>query len=699
MNPPFFNFFTMIASLLHRFIKFTCILILLVHTSHAQDRPVNLMPLPAQMEWNDGSFLIQKDFSISLQGSYHKRLEQEATRFLRRLDNRTGRFFHQHLVKGEKSRASMVIAVARPGKVQLHEDESYELTVSSGRILLKANSDIGAIRGLETLLQLTSSSKDGYYFPELTISDKPRFAWRGIMLDVARHFMPMDVVLRNLDAMAAVKLNVLHLHLSDDQGFRFESTNFPQLTSLGSDGLFYTREDLKKIIDYADQRGIRVIPEIDVPGHATAILVAYPELGSKDTTYVLQRNSGIFDPTLDPSEDEVYRFLETLFAELAAIFPDPFFHIGGDENLGKHWDSNPGIQQFMSAKGLATNHELQAYFNIRLQKILEEYGKRTMGWEEIMTPDMPRTALIHSWKGEWEGVPAKKSLYQAAKAGYETILSNGYYLDLMFSAASHYQVDPAPSDAPLTPEERKRILGGEMCMWSELVVPATIDSRLWPRAAAVAERLWSPERIMDVKEMFRRLDVISLQLEEHGLTHIKNREMMMRNLVKGREVEPLRVLANVAEPLEGYTRNPAGTMYSVFSPYTLFADIALADAPDALVFSELVGAYMKDRDTLAKQDIICWLELWKKNHAALTAALMEKAPALQEIESLSEHLSQAAIIGLAVLTEEQTAEFYISARATLKEARAQGGRTELAVIDPIEKLLDIHDKTGIGALR
>ncbi|MTI38784.1 beta-N-acetylhexosaminidase [Fulvivirga lutimaris] len=667
-----------------------CGILLLSSTLNAQQTQYYHMPMPANIKAGNGKLLIDKNFSISLEGRYDERLTKEASRFLRRLDQKSGRFFIQHKVTGETENAELVISVSQPGEIKLHEDESYSITVSPTKIDLKAKTDLGAIRGLETLLQSIEVEEGNYYFKSLIINDNPRFAWRGLMLDVSRHYMPMDVIYRNLDAMAAVKLNVLHLHLSDDQGFRFQSKTFPKLTEVASDGLYYTHQELRDIISYADQRGIRVMPEIDVPGHATAMLVAFPELGSKDTTYTLERYAGIFDPTLDPTKDEVYVFLKALFEEMSTIFTDDFFHIGGDENMGKHWTESKSIQEFKKKHNLADNHDLHTYFNLRLQKVLAELGKRTMGWEEIMTTKMPKSAVIHSWRGENEGTAARKSLNEAAKSGYETILSNGYYLDLMYSTADHYLVDPIPEGSELSDEEKKRILGGEMCMWSELVVPETIDSRLWPRAAAIAERLWSPGSVNDVDDMYRRLEIIGLELEELGLKHYTARSVILRKLTKGHDITPLRTLVEVVEPMKGYTRNPGGTMYATYSPFSLWADAATADAKVAREFNNNVNLYLAgnfDAKGLAEQ-----LTLWKKNHTKVLS-LIERSPVLLEIKELSENLSITATIGLEAIAFIEKdialpAKWYETSKKSLEAALENGGRTELQVISGIKMLVN-----------
>jgi len=234
------------------------------------------------------------------------------------------------------------------------------------------------------------------------------------------------------------------------------------------------------VIAYARDRGIRVVPEFDVPGHTTSWLVGYPDLASAPGPYRIERNWGVFDPTMDPTRDSTYQFLDAFIGEMAALFPDPFFHIGGDEVTGKQWKASARIRAFMRKNGLKSVENLQAYFNRRLQKIVAQHGKRMEGWDEILDPDLPKDIVIQSWRGH-------KSLSEAARHGFSSILSAGYYLDHMEPAPTLYAVDPLDNDAAsLTNEERDRILGGEVAMWGEFVSPENVDSRIWPRAALVA---------------------------------------------------------------------------------------------------------------------------------------------------------------------------------------------------------------------
>ena len=651
---------------------------------------LNLMPWPKEIKMGNGQFTITPDFSIEVNQKPSKRIEIATTKFLRRLSERTGVFLKNGFAfyNSKTNNPLLIINYNRIGKLQINEDESYQLIITPTKILINATTDIGVIYALETLLQTTDSTQNSFYFPELSINDAPRFTWRGLMIDAARHFMPVDVIKRNLDAMASVKMNVFHWHLSDDQGFRFESKTHPELQQLASDGLYYTQNQIKDIVTYASDRGIRVIPEIDVPGHATAILTAFPEIASKDTTYTLERNSGIFNPTLDPTNEKTYKILGDLFSEMANLFPDNYFHIGGDENEGKDWDANKKIQEFKKEHHLKTNHDLQTYFNIRLEKMLAKHGKRLMGWEEIMTSNMPTSALIHAWKGSNEGQPAGQSLIDAAKKGYNTILSNGYYLDLMLPASSHYLVDPFPKNSKLTPEEAKRILGGEATMWSELVTPLTIDSRIWPRAAAIAERFWSPSTVNDVSFMYKRLPIINFRLEELGCTQIKNKEVILRNISNNQSTESLQQLTDIFEPVKVYTRNENGTEYKTFSPFTLLADACTADAPDGLILSNLTENYLVSHSEETKEQLLKLFYKWGNNYN-LFLRINERNPILNNIEPISKNLSEISNLLIELLTTNNVKsikkQVIINQFNELKKPRLD---VEFSSINSIKKLIE-----------
>lgn len=612
----------------------------------------NLMPWPKTISENNQVFKLNKQLDISIDGPQSERVYNAATHFLRRISGRTGLFLETGFPKSfsENSKAAIKISYQKVDDLNINTIESYNLKVDENGVNLNALTDIGILRGLETLLQLTTNDASSYYFPGVAIADEPRFVWRGLMIDVSRHFQPVDVLKRNLDAMAAVKMNVFHWHLVDDQGFRIESKIYPQLTEHASDGLFYTQEQIKDVVAYASNLGIRVVPEIDVPGHGSAILTAFPNLGSKPGyVYSIERNSGVFDPTLDPTNEETYVFLENLFTEVVPLFPDAYFHIGGDENEGKHWDENKDIQKFKKEHGLKTNHDLQTYFNIKLEKILHKLGKNLVGWDEILTSTMPTSAVIHSWRGVSDGLPNGSTLIEAAKKGYKTILSNGFYIDRMESIETHYLNEPI-GDIELTAEETARILGGEATMWSELTTSLTIDSRIWPRTIAIAERLWSQKEINDVENMLKRIKPVSFRLEELGITHIKNRDVILRNISNNQDINALLTLQKICEPLKMYSRNKGGTEYQTYSPFTLFADACTADAEDAVAFNKLVKQHVKEATPEIKIAIQTYITKWSKNHDDFTKLTVN--PILSELEPLSKNLSEASKIILQILNKE-----------------------------------------------
>ncbi|MBT5425578.1 MAG: family 20 glycosylhydrolase, partial [Bacteroidetes bacterium] len=361
--------------------------LLSIHT-HAQ-----LMPVPYSTEPGIGKFQINAGFSVSVAGNVSEFVYDRADDFLRRLNGRTGIFIGQERIRkgmSQPATVSLKIFSKEAGELALGMNESYELRITPDLISLNAVSSYGIIRGLETLLQLLEADPEGYFFNAVTVKDKPRFPWRGLLIDPARHWLPVDVILRNIDGMAALKMNVLHLHLTEDQGFRIESKAYPKLHELGGEGDYYSQEQIKEIIRYAADRGIRVVPEFDIPGHATSWLVGYPELATVQQEYSIEREWGIMNPVLDPTKERTYEFLDTFLTEMAGLFPDAYMHIGGDENNGKHWNQSAHITKFKEENNIKDNHELQALFNKRLHKILSKNGKMMVGWDEIQHPDIPK---------------------------------------------------------------------------------------------------------------------------------------------------------------------------------------------------------------------------------------------------------------------------------------------------------------------
>ena len=515
-----------------------------------------LMPLPSSFTRGEGALTVTpaggsgSTFTYRYDQTHDARLEAAVKRAVLQLDRTCGGDVLRSTVDHPDSATpSLTISVAKPSEpVQtINEDESYQLSVTPQGARLTAATDLGAMHGLETILQLATNEHGACVLPAVTISDTPRFRWRGFMVDVSRHFEPVSVIKRTLDGMAAAKLNVFHWHLSDDQAFRSESKKFPKLTELGSDGQFYTQDEMREVVAYARARGIRVVPEFDMPGHSTSWILAYPGLSPEAHITQLPIVYGTPTAVLDPTLESTYKFINTLVEEMGKIFPDEYFHIGGDEVQGKAWLSDPHIAEFMKKKGFTSAAELQAHFNQRLEGILKKHNKKMIGWDEILNPALPKTIVIQSWRGE-------ASLADGARQGYQGILSAPYYLDAQKTSAEMFLADPVPSDTTMTADEQKLILGGEVCMWAEQLNSETVDSRVWPRTMAVAERFWSPQSDRDISDMYRRLRINSLKLEDVGLQHIGGPEMLRRDLLRERHPEALDVLASVLEPVSFHER-------------------------------------------------------------------------------------------------------------------------------------------------
>ena len=537
-------------------------------TSQANDL---LLPKPKSVQFAADGLPVQPNLSIALATSHSPRLQAATLRFLKRMEDKTGTPLPRSVA--DAGSGTIVLDVAGDGEAVQGpgEDESYSLEVTPASVRLKAATTVGAIHGLETVLQLTQPAPNGYVIQAATVQDSPRFRWRGLMIDCVRHFEPLDVLRRNIDAMAAVKLNVFHWHLTDDQGFRIESKVFPKLTELGSDGKFYTQAEARELVQYARDRGIRVVPEFEMPGHSAAWLVAYPELNSGTQPTGIRREFGISDTALDPTREETYTFIDRFLTEMVTVFPDPYLHIGGDETPAPDWKTNPRIVAFMQAHNLKDKEALQAYFNTRVLKTVTKLDRKMVGWDEIMHPDLPKDVVIQSWRGQ-------ESLAKGAQMGFQGVLSQPYYLDAMKPASVHYLADPIPADTKLSPQQQELILGGEVCMWAEQIDERTVDSRVWPRAAAIAERFWSPQNVRDVVDMYHRLDATSLELETLGLKHLTSEDAGLRSLAGTQQISALRIFAQAFEPVPFYNRYEQQHT-SQLTPLTSFVDAVVPDPP------------------------------------------------------------------------------------------------------------------------
>lgn len=624
-----------------------------------------LMPLPAGLIQHTGALVINAEFSISLAHCSDPVAAGAAERLRRNLCAKTG----IPISAGSAASSAPTLDV-QCGRAAA--DESYTLRIAPAHAELQAVGPLGVLRGMATILQLAGPAPVGFAIPAVEISDRPRFPWRGLMIDVARHFVSTATLKRQIDAMEAVKLNVLHLHLSDAQAFRVESRVYPKLHELGSGGEYYTQDEVRDLVSYARDRGIRVLPEFDVPGHSKSWLVAYPALASRDMRYKLGEDAEARHATLDPTRKETYGFLDALFGEMSALFPDRCFHIGGDEVSGRDWTANPSIQAFMKQKGIRTNRELQGLFTNRVHDILTRHGKTMVAWDEVLHPGLPRDVVVQSWRG---------SRMQALSAidGHETLVSAGYYLDWLLPAEFHYGIDPLDTTGwgvtekelqpvrnsslgavfgeavidqptPMNAEQQSRIRGGEAAIWSEIVTDEIVETRVWPRAAAIAERLWSPASVQDIDSMYRRLAILDSDLEMLGLRHRQNSRRMLERLWPA-DPEPLHVLASALGPVRFYgrllARSRAG---NAEAPLNGFADAIPPESLPACEFNEMVKRMFENGDTAPaiRPAVRARLLAWQRNHAAVTE-IGKRSAAIAPLVPLSADLTELSAAALASL--------------------------------------------------
>jgi hexosaminidase len=568
--------------------------------------------------------------------------------------------------------STMQISTSAKTLMKVGVDESYKLTVGENHINLTSANTIGALRGLQTLIQLCSLDGEGYYLPCVSISDFPRFQWRGLMIDVARHFISADEIKRNIDAMATVKMNILHWHLTDDEGFRVESKLFPMLQAKGSNGDFYTLAQLKEIVQYAADRGIIIVPEFDMPGHSQSWFAGYPEFASRPGPYrpgpraqwmnehpdpKRPKTGGpasvvndLEAPTFDATNEKVYKFLNRFLGEMATIFPGEYVHIGADENNGLAWKLNPEIVEWMAKHKMQSTDDLQRYFVSRVYDILKKHHKQMVGWEEIYNDQLPKDAIVHKWIPPYldKFVKSHGTAEEFATHGYGTIVSEGFYLDIFMPASFHY------NNPIMMQGASSKILGGEGAQWAEMIDNDNISLRVWPRLGAIAERLWSPASINDVDDMYRRLFVLNEQLSQQGLLNVYNYERGLNHIVDKQNVPYLKTLTDVLTPINGYLKamwnmKKSPAMGYQTTPLTSVSDFIACDSETQKKFRVLVKAYLESHDKNDEEKIRAYLLAWQTNNAHLEP-LFPGNRRLIEIQEQSKNLALAATMGLEALS-------------------------------------------------
>ena len=622
--------------------RFFFVALLVLGAGRSSAQVASLLPVPQSVRERDSRFVVDSTLRFVITGFRDGRLHRAIDRTISRLEQRTGQPL-AHRRDASSGEGAVVVEVVRAGgAVQgVDEDEGYVLDISAGGMALRAETVVGAMRGLETLLQLVSNDSSSFFLPGLTITDAPRFPWRGLLVDASRHFMPVDQIKRTLDGMSMVKLNVLHWHLSDDQGIRVESRRFPKLHLLGSDGLYYTQAQIRDVVAYARDRGIRVVPEFDMPGHSTAWFVGYPQYSAQRAPIAIRREWGGADAIFDPTREATYTFIARFIAEFVPLFPDAYWHIGGDEVEGKHWDSNPRIVAWRKRHGLRDNDALQAHFNKRLSKILAAHGRRMVGWDEVLHPDLPPNTVVQSWRGT-------QYLADAATRGFSGLLSAPWYLDHIKPAADYYVADPVPLFDGLTAAQQRLILGGEACMWSEYITAESADSRIWPRLGAVAERLWSPREVTDVGSLYNRLDILAGRLEAMGLRVQSHSARLLRKLAPGLDVTPIESLFTAVQP-PSFGQSTNGKMMNQRDPLSRLVDAARPDPPGRWMTERLVRRLaLNAADTPARDSLAVLFAAWV-NLQPSVARLGALSPTLAQALPVNNALARVASIGLEAL--------------------------------------------------
>lgn len=532
-----------------------CCLITSVTFSQQANEGIAVIPEPVSVTKTSGQFVLPE--KVSIEASSRPEMKQVVAFLKDRLSVTASNVTVANTLPTAAIRLLLNnTADNRIGK------EGYTLSVTPKNIVIKANEPAGLFYGVQTLVQLfpkeiesaTPVKNVKWQVPCVTITDYPRFGWRGLMFDVSRHFFTKEDVKKYIDDMVRYKFNLLHLHLADDEGWRIEIKGLPKLTEVGAwsvkkvgyfgafsppapdeprnYGGFYTQDDIKELVQYAKDRFVNILPEIDVPGHSLAAVVSYPELSCTPGAdkYVVRSGEqimdwskgappiGLVDNTLCPANEKVYDFLDKVMTQVAALFPFEYIHVGGDECPKNYWEKSSEIKALMQKEGLKNMEEVQSYFEKRLEKIVESKGKKFMGWDEILEGGLAPNAAVMSWRGIKGGIAAAKMKHEVvmspttfAYLDYmqgDSLIEPRIYATLRLSKA--YQFEPVPDSV-----DAKYILGGQGNLWSEQVYNMRhAQYMLWPRAFALSESLWSPKEkknwnnfFSKVEDHFERFDI------------------------------------------------------------------------------------------------------------------------------------------------------------------------------------------------
>jgi hexosaminidase len=509
-------------------------------------RNVAIIPEPVSLKTTSGQFLLPQN--IVIETTSEQQLKQPIQVLQDRLSKAAGR---KVTVANNSPNASIKLELNKTPDNSIG-NEGYKLSVTPKNIVIKANKPAGLFYGVQTLLQLLPKEIESatlvnnvqWTVPAVEITDYPRFGWRGLMFDVSRHFFTKKEVMQFIDDMVRYKYNLLHMHLTDDEGWRIEIKSLPKLTEVGAwnvkkvgyfgtfstptpdeprnYGGFYTQEDIKEIVAYAKERFVDILPEVDVPGHSLAAIAAYPELAcsagtgeppavsSGQSIKDWSKHEALVDDNLCPSNEKVYQFLDKVITELAQLFPFEYIHMGGDETFKTFWEKSDEVKALMKKENLKTMEEVQSYFTKRVEKIVLSKGKKFMGWDEILEGGISPNAAVMSWRGMKGGI-------EAAKAGHEVVMSPTTYAYLDYMQADPiiepriyaslrlnkaYEFEPLPEGV-----DPKYIKGGQANLWTEQIYNyRTVQYMVWPRGLAIAESVWSPKEKKNWNNFFNKVE-------------------------------------------------------------------------------------------------------------------------------------------------------------------------------------------------
>lgn len=495
----------------------------------------SVIPRPARMSASSGTYTLSADSRITANAG----LQAVAEFLAQRLRPATGWPFPIGPA-AEKAAITLQLDTANSAL----GEEGYTLSVRESGIQISAATPRGAFYGCQTLLQLLPPHIDGprpvdgisWTLPGVEIADAPRFPWRGMHLDVSRHFVPKDSVKKYIDLLARYKLNIFHWHLTDDQGWRIEIAKYPKLTDIGAwrmergerYGGYYTRDDIREVVEYAHSRFITVVPEIEMPGHSLAALAAYPELSCTGGPFEVRPEWGIFDDVYCAGNEQTFDFWQDVLAEVFELFPDPYVHVGGDECPKTRWNACPKCQERIRAEGLKDENELQSYVIRRMERFLSAHGKRLIGWDEILEGGLAPGAVVMSWRGMEGGIAA-------AQAGHDVIMTPTAhcYLDYpqtrdpgrtppehhwYLPIETVYDLEPVPDEIP--PEKARHILGSQANVWTEFMENTDhVEEMILPRLCALAETIWSPKESRDWNDFQARLNAHYARFDARGLNY------------------------------------------------------------------------------------------------------------------------------------------------------------------------------------